>query len=55
MYSKFLKKRSEAIKTITRPITPIFAEFAKNPSICPIIASEFTGIRFENIKIFIVS
>jgi len=55
MYSKFLKNRSEATKIIARPITPIFAEFAKKPSIYPIIDSEFTGIRFEKINIFILS
>jgi len=55
MYSKFLKKSSEATKIITRPIVPIFAEFFKNPSMCPMTASELTGIRFENIKTFIVS
>jgi len=55
MYSKFLKKSRDATKIITSPMTPIFAEFSKKPSICPITASEFTGIRFENIKVLIES
>ena len=44
-----------ANKIIAKPITPIFAEFFKKPSICPIIASEFTGIKFENMKVLMVS